>query len=56
MLTTDQKQQVRDLYDYGFAVEEIAEHLGLDETDVLDYVDAIEQGNADDESEPDFEL
>lgn len=43
MLTPDQKEQVFSLYVDGFSVEDIADQLYLNETDVLDYVDELEQ-------------
>ena len=42
MLTYNDKLDIRDLYDRGYAVEEIAETLDLDECEVLDYVDGTE--------------
>ena len=45
MLTYNDKLAIRDFYDRGYAVEEIAEILDLDECEVLDYVDDIEHGS-----------
>ena len=36
-MTEEQKTEVKNLYENGWNPEDIAEELGLDETDVMDY-------------------
>lgn len=45
MLTNEQKQSVREMYYLGWNVEDISDHLNLDECAVLDFVNELEQEN-----------
>ncbi len=37
MLTLDQKDRIKNLYDQGFNPEDISEETGYDEIDVMEY-------------------